>query len=74
VIPGSKATIGTCGLCGGRVSVPTIWMGIIPPVPMCEECGAVAKPNYGPTLPMEPPRQLRWTTGTSTGGTECCVR
>jgi hypothetical protein len=74
VIPGSKTTIGTCGLCAGPVSVPNVWMGIIPPQPACESCGATAAPNHGPTLPMNPPRQLRYGTSTNTSGTECCVR
>lgn len=44
--------IGTCGLCGGRVTVPTVFMSIIPPTPTCESCGAqVAE---GPVLPMKP--------------------
>ena len=46
---------GTCGNCGGRVSVPTIWLGIHPPTPQCESCGAVPKNAHGPVIEMEPP-------------------
>lgn len=31
---------GKCSLCGGTVSVPTMWMGIYPPVPTCQSCAA----------------------------------
>lgn len=63
--------IGQCSLCGGRVTVPTVWHGIYPPVPTCESCGATAKAS-GPVIPMEKPKyrlgdawesvlkQLRW--------------
>lgn len=43
--------VGTCGKCGGIVTVPTIWHGIYPPVPTCNSCGATVKNNL-PTLPM----------------------
>lgn len=46
--------IGRCGNCGGRVTVPSVWLGIYPPVPTCESCGATAKPS-GPTIDMNPP-------------------
>lgn len=48
-------TIGTCGNCGGRVSVPRAWMGIHPPVPRCESCGARIKNPWGEAIPMERP-------------------
>lgn len=50
----NKRTIGTCGDCGGAVTEPTVYMSVVPPVPSCEDCGARVKPNYGPTLPMQP--------------------
>ena len=47
-------TVGTCSICGGRVSVPYVWHGITPPIPTCECCGATQKQPYGPVIPMEP--------------------
>ncbi len=49
--------IGQCGNCGGSVVVPTVWMGVIPPVPTCTRCGATAKPK-GPVIEMNPPRRV----------------
>ena len=65
-----QTTVGTCGLCGGKVSVPTVWMSVIPPTPICEDCGATAKVNHGPTLPMNPPQKIFYTNYTS----ECCAQ
>lgn len=48
-----NTTVGTCGLCGGPVLVPSAWYGLIPTTPTCAHCGASAKPSYGPVLPME---------------------
>jgi hypothetical protein len=45
-------TIGTCGKCGGAVTVPAIWMGIHPPTPQCVVCKAVPKECHGPVIPM----------------------
>lgn len=45
--------IGTCGDCGGPVTVPKIWSGVIPPTPQCAQCGAYAAKSYGPTIPMQ---------------------
>jgi hypothetical protein len=45
--------IGTCSLCGGTVSVPEHWMGVAPPVPCCERCGARAKAQAS-VIEMEP--------------------
>ena len=50
-------TVGTCSACGGRVTVPLVWMGTTPPIPTCESCGATkAQPN-GPVIEMEPKRR-----------------
>lgn len=46
-------TIGTCSICGGRVSIPAYTTN---PVPRCEKCGATAKQPYGPTVEMERPK------------------
>lgn len=48
--------IGQCSLCGGSVTVPSVWCGIKPPVPTCQSCGATARAS-GPVIPMNPPRQ-----------------
>lgn len=45
--------IGTCSLCGGRVTVPEFWGGINPPIPRCESCGARKKMPHGPVVEME---------------------
>lgn len=29
---GGKTAVGTCGRCGGPVTVPFVWHGVIPPV------------------------------------------
>lgn len=49
----SYSTVGTCSLCGGPVTVPTIWHGVIPPTPTCQQCGAHAA-THGPIIPMQP--------------------
>lgn len=49
----SVRVIGTCGLCGGQVTVPGAWFGINPPVPKCDSCHATMK-HTGPILPMNP--------------------
>jgi len=46
--------VGTCGNCGGPVTVPAVWHGTVPPVPTCRNCRAVAKQDHGPVMPMEP--------------------
>lgn len=49
-----EKTVGTCSICGGRVTVPSNWMGIYPPTPTCQNCGARAAQNNGPVIPMKP--------------------
>ena len=46
--------VGTCGNCGGPVQIPECWGGSTPPPKKCAHCGATAKPNFGPVLPMQP--------------------
>lgn len=46
--------IGTCSICGGAVTVPQVWHGIIPPTPRCSSCGAVPATTYGPVIQMRP--------------------
>lgn len=49
-----KSTVGYCGSCGGDVTVPSVWHGVIPPRPTCESCGRTALDPNKPTLPMRP--------------------
>ncbi len=49
----SPLVIGTCSVCGGRVLVPSVWWGVIPPVPTCESCHATAR-SHGPVIDMLP--------------------
>jgi hypothetical protein len=58
--------IGRCSLCRGRVVVPTIWHGVIPPRPTCERCKAVASDNPDPVtiITME---QVQATTSNQSG-------
>lgn len=44
--------IGTCSICGGRVTVPHAWGAVIPPTPTCERCGATSA-AHGPVIPMQ---------------------
>lgn len=46
---------GTCGNCGGLVTTPDVWMGINPPIPTCQSCGATVKNFGGPVRKMNPP-------------------
>jgi hypothetical protein len=57
----SDRIIGNCSLCGGAVTVPAIWHGVIPPTPTCSKCGAVAK-QRGPTIEMERPTKPHVST------------
>ena len=56
---GDDLVMGTCSICGGAVTVPKIWMGVVPPTPTCARCGAYAAPPTLPVIPMyrpEPPQ------------------
>lgn len=61
-----KHTVGTCGNCGGAVTVPMVFHSVIPPTPRCEACGAHPKQGHGPVIEMERPA-IR--TGKAPGGT-----
>lgn len=52
--PTMDVTIGTCSLCGGPVTVPELWAGVVPPVPKCRGCGATKKSPHGPVIEMVP--------------------
>lgn len=68
----NRTVLGTCSLCGGPVTVPTVWHGIIPPVPTCGQCGATAKQSFGPVIPME--RGRTWTSPTITWSPNTTIR
>ena len=55
--------MGTCSICGGRVSVPLAWWGINPPTPTCDTCGAVPAEAHGPVIPMRPSETDKRTKG-----------
>jgi len=46
--------IGTCSICSGPVTVPTVYWSTTPPVPQCQRCGAYAQESYGKVIPMRP--------------------
>lgn len=48
--------LGKCSICGGQVTVPSSWLGILPPTPTCQSCGAEAE-NPGPVIPMRPKKE-----------------
>lgn len=50
-----ETVLGECSICGGSVTVPTVWMGISPPTPSCKSCGATARPAGGRVIPMRKP-------------------
>lgn len=50
----SYTIIGTCSICKGPVTVPTVWYGLLPPTPTCRSCGAVPAPDHGPVIKMMP--------------------
>jgi hypothetical protein len=50
----SYQIVGKCSLCGGRVILPTIWWGVVPPRATCEKCGAVEDQDHNlPVIPMK---------------------
>jgi hypothetical protein len=68
----NERAVGVCSICGGTVTVPSVWMGVIPPVPTCNRCRATqaeALPVL-PMVPAPPPTRLVQVTesSSSTGG------
>lgn len=64
--PGNVQVIGSCSLCGGRVVLPIVWWGVIPPTPTCETCGAV-RDDRGLVIPMRPAGQrITYSVGSAT--------
>ena len=49
--------VGTCGRCGGPVTVPSPWFGVQPPQARCESCGAVPRNLFGPRIDMDEPKR-----------------
>jgi uncharacterized Zn finger protein len=64
----NEITIGKCSICGGEVTCPQVWHGIVPPTPRCRNCGAVPKATRGPVIPMEKPPETQ-VSYTGTEGT-----
>lgn len=54
-LPG-HSVIGTCSLCAGPVTVPTMWGAAAPPIPVCGACGATAAQEHPRVIPMVKPR------------------
>ena len=55
----NRKPIGRCSLCGGVVSIPTVWHGTNRPIPTCEDCGAVADEAANlPVVPMKPRQHI----------------
>jgi hypothetical protein len=48
------SVIGTCSICRGAVTAPSVWAGVIPPTPRCSGCGATPANPHGPVIPMAP--------------------
>lgn len=60
--------VGTCSICGGAVTVPSVWDAVIPPPKTCSECGAEAA-EHGPVLKMRPRRRYGQAGGAYTTNT-----
>ena len=49
--------IGTCSQCGGKVVIPDVWGGIIPPTPTCQCCHATLEQPVITTTQAKPPER-----------------
>ena len=49
--------IGTCSQCGGKVVIPDVWGGIIPPTPTCQRCHATLEQPVITATPAKPPER-----------------
>lgn len=56
-----KRVVGKCGHCGGKVTVPDVWFGVIPPDPTCESCGWIKSDDLK-VLKMRPPPKFSIST------------
>lgn len=52
--------IGRCSICNGRVTVPTVWLGIYPPAATCENCGATE--DNLPVIKMKPSQKRNYNS------------
>lgn len=51
----NKRIVGKCSICGGVVSIPTVFWSTVPPVATCEKCGATEDRVANlPVIPMVP--------------------
>ncbi len=57
--------VGICGLCAGKVTIPSLTCGSYAPIPTCSKCGATErpKPSCLPVLDMVDPKETYWGTG-----------
>lgn len=57
--------VGICGLCAGKVTVPSLWGGMQSPVPTCSKCGATERQKVPvlPVMDMEKPKDTYWGPG-----------
>lgn len=58
----NTTTLGTCSLCGGAVTVPTVVGSVVLPTPTCSQCGAVPAQAHGPVIPMQPAPRVSVST------------
>ena len=65
----SQILVGTCGICGGAITVPGVWGGIIPPTPSCTRCRAIPADAHGPVRQMKLVPAVKIT---DSAGEICC--
>lgn len=63
----NETIVGTCSCCGGPVCVPMVYWSVVPPVPKCRHCGAVAVQDYGPVIQTRPNPVRAWPSTQSPG-------
>lgn len=56
----NKRIVGKCSQCGGIVSVPTVYLSVVPPVPQCERCHAVQDVTDGLPIIKTIPFKADW--------------
>jgi hypothetical protein len=52
--------LGSCSICGGAVTQPSIVWSTVMPEPRCSSCGARPVQASGPVIEMEPAGSGRW--------------
>jgi len=65
--PANTQVVGRCSQCGGLVTVPLVWHGVVPPTPTCASCGAVESGDAAPlpVIPLGPAKT--WGDGNASG-------